>query len=260
MTKARTLADNYAADINQVSAGVGITGGGTSGTVTITNDMATSINAKGDLVVGTANDTYSRLAVASTAGYVLTVDSAEATGVKWGAISAGGMTLLSTTSLSGSSVTVSNISQDYNSLFIMISEVGIASNNAILSIRPNSATTTFYGAGTTFFATANYGAAYAENTTITAGTNYLRYNDGSGNWALWLYNYASTTGNKGAFLTYGYRGAIPSISSNDVIQTAGTMGGYYYTASAITSLNLTLVPYAGSPTFNAGNVKIYGVK
>lgn len=85
MTKARTLADNYAADINQVSAGVGITGGGTSGTVTITNDMATSINAKGDLVVGTANDTYSRLAVASTAGYVLTVDSAEATGVKWAA-------------------------------------------------------------------------------------------------------------------------------------------------------------------------------
>jgi hypothetical protein len=86
MTKARTLADNYAADINQVSAGVGITGGGTSGTVTITNDMATSINAKGDLVVGTANDTYSRLAVASTAGYVLTVDSAEATGVKWAAV------------------------------------------------------------------------------------------------------------------------------------------------------------------------------
>jgi len=85
MTKARTLADNYAADINQVSAGVGITGGGTSGTVTITNDMATTIAAKGDLVIGTGNDTYNRLAVASTAGYVLTVDSAETTGLKWAA-------------------------------------------------------------------------------------------------------------------------------------------------------------------------------
>jgi hypothetical protein len=43
------------------------------------------VDAKGDLLVGSANDTVSRLAVASTAGYVLTVDSAEATGVKWAA-------------------------------------------------------------------------------------------------------------------------------------------------------------------------------
>jgi hypothetical protein len=83
MTKARTLADNYAADISGITAGTGITGGGTSGTVTITNDMATAINAKGDLIIGTGADAYSRLAVASTAGYVLTVDSAETTGLKW---------------------------------------------------------------------------------------------------------------------------------------------------------------------------------
>ena len=85
MTKARTLADNFAADINAVSAGTGITGGGTSGTVTVTNSMATAIDAKGDLVVGTGADTFSRLAVASTAGYLLSVDSAEATGLKWAA-------------------------------------------------------------------------------------------------------------------------------------------------------------------------------
>jgi hypothetical protein len=35
MTKARTLADNYAADINQVTADAPLTGGGTSGTVTV---------------------------------------------------------------------------------------------------------------------------------------------------------------------------------------------------------------------------------
>jgi hypothetical protein len=83
MTKARTLADNFAADINGITAGTGITGGGTSGTVTITNQMATTIDAKGDLVVGTGADAFGRLAVASTAGYVLTVDSAETTGLKW---------------------------------------------------------------------------------------------------------------------------------------------------------------------------------
>lgn len=90
MTKARTLADNFAADINGITAGTGITGGGTSGTVTITNQMATTIDAKGDLVVGTGADTFGRLAVASTAGYLLTVDSAEATGLKWSAPAAAG--------------------------------------------------------------------------------------------------------------------------------------------------------------------------
>ena len=93
MTKARTLADNFAADINAVSAGTGISGGGTSGTVTVTNSMATAIDAKGDLVVGTGADTFSRLAVASTAGYLLAVDSGEATGLKWAAPAAGGKVL-----------------------------------------------------------------------------------------------------------------------------------------------------------------------
>lgn len=45
----------------------------------------TIIDAKGDLIVGSAADIATRLAVASTAGYVLTVDSAEATGLKWAA-------------------------------------------------------------------------------------------------------------------------------------------------------------------------------
>ena len=93
MTKARTLADNFAADINGITAGTGITGGGTSGTVTVTNSMATAIDAKGDLVVGTGADTFSRLAVASTAGYLLSVDSAEATGLKWAAPAGGGKVL-----------------------------------------------------------------------------------------------------------------------------------------------------------------------
>jgi hypothetical protein len=93
MTKARTLADNFAADINGITAGTGITGGGTSGTVTVTNSMATAIDAKGDLVVGTGADTFSRLAVASTAGYLLTVDSAETTGLKWAAPAGGGKVL-----------------------------------------------------------------------------------------------------------------------------------------------------------------------
>jgi len=71
-------------DIEGVTAGTGISGGGTSGTVTITNSMATAIDAKGDLVAGTGADAFSRLAVGSN-NTVLTADSAEATGLKWAA-------------------------------------------------------------------------------------------------------------------------------------------------------------------------------
>ncbi len=82
MTKARTLADNFAADINGITAGTGITGGGTSGTVTITNDMATTITAKGDLLAGTGNATYDNLAIGNN-GDTLLADSSASTGLRW---------------------------------------------------------------------------------------------------------------------------------------------------------------------------------
>lgn len=88
MSKARDNANNWAADITAVSAGVGVTGGGTSGAVTVTNDMATTIDAKGDLVVGTGADTYVRVAVGSN-NQVLTADSATTSGVKWATADAG---------------------------------------------------------------------------------------------------------------------------------------------------------------------------
>ena len=102
-------------DITGVTAGTGISGGGTSGDVTVTNSMATAIDAKGDLIVGTGADAFSRLAVGATNGQVLTVDSAEATGLKY-ATPAGAttnFTLLNaggTATTSGSTVTVSGIS------------------------------------------------------------------------------------------------------------------------------------------------------
>ena len=69
-------------DITSVTAGTGISGGGTTGDVTITNTMATTIDAKGDLVAGTGADTFSRLAVGAN-NTVLTADSSTATGLKW---------------------------------------------------------------------------------------------------------------------------------------------------------------------------------
>ena len=82
MTKARVNADNASADIQGVTAGTGLSGGGTSGTVTLTNGMATTIDAKGDLVVGTGADTFDRLAAGST-GDTIVADSSTSTGLRY---------------------------------------------------------------------------------------------------------------------------------------------------------------------------------
>jgi len=94
-----------AGDITGVTAGTGISGGGTSGTVTVTNSMATAIDAKGDLVPGTGADTFARLAVGAN-GTVLTADSAEATGLKWATPTSTAFVGCSLTN--GSEITVAN--------------------------------------------------------------------------------------------------------------------------------------------------------
>jgi hypothetical protein len=108
------IASGATGDIEGVTAGVGISGGGTSGTVTITNSMATAIDAKGDLVVGTGADTFSKLTVGAN-GTVLTADSAEATGLKWVTAGGGGKVLqVVSATTSTSSTTTSSTFADNN--------------------------------------------------------------------------------------------------------------------------------------------------
>jgi len=117
---------NDVGDITEVAAGTGISVASGTGPIptvsintavtadlttaqTLTNKTLTSpvlttpslstIDAKGDLIVGTADNTIGRLAV-GTNDYVLVAASGETTGLKWAAPVAGGMTLINTSSMS----------------------------------------------------------------------------------------------------------------------------------------------------------------
>ena len=81
-----TWITNDVGDITAVTAGTGISGGGTSGAVTITNSMATTITTAGDVLYGTGSGTFTRLGI-GTAGQVLTVNGG-ATAPSWAATAA----------------------------------------------------------------------------------------------------------------------------------------------------------------------------
>ena len=77
-----TWITNDVGDITAVTAGTGISGGGTSGAVTVTNSMATTMTTKGDLVPATGSGTFARLAVGNN-GETLVADSSTSTGLRY---------------------------------------------------------------------------------------------------------------------------------------------------------------------------------
>ena len=88
-------------DISSVVAGSGLAGGGTSGAVTLTVDT----DAKGDLIVGTAAATATKLSVGPDT-YVLTADSGTSSGLTWASPTTGDITgVTAGTAISGGGTT-----------------------------------------------------------------------------------------------------------------------------------------------------------
>ena len=294
MTKARTLADNFAADINGITASSPLTGGDSTGTVTVgvqagttaqsgavqltdstastsTTTAATpnsvksaydlanaaiaklTIDAKGDLLVGTANDTVSRLAVASTAGYLLSVDSAEATGLKWAAPGGGGggLTLLETLSLSGTvnSVTSSTISGSYKNLVILGVNVSCGSGNLDGTYRFNG------DSGSNYIISGINGQDGSAAGEGSAGTSFpfptvSVDNNFNGMQVLTIFRYTDTT-----------RRLVTIFGNGNISSGSNTryrfLTGHYKGSSAITSL--TFARAQTDQSFATGNIYIYGV-
>jgi hypothetical protein len=147
-----TWVTDAAGDITGVTAGTGISGGGTSGTVTVTNSMATAITTAGDLIKGTGSGTFDRLGIGST-GQVLTV-SAGAPAWATPSASASGMTLIARTDFSSvASQAFDNVfTSTYRTYMIVIEKIfaATAADDVQLQWRyagPTTATASYYGAG-----------------------------------------------------------------------------------------------------------------
>lgn len=184
------------------------------------------VDAKGDLISATAADTPARLAVGSN-DQVLTADSTTATGLKWATpANAGSMTLLSTTTLSGTSTTVSSISQSYTNLFIWIVDLTFSAA-AYPKISAGGAAGAFSGttAGAAF-SSDNFWTNYSS--TSHKSTNILIPNYTSASYLKILKAFGASLNNNYSFDSAGRfeskTSAVDAITIGSVAGTA-TIGG-----------------------------------
>jgi len=212
----------------------------------------TIIDAKGDLIVGSAADTAARLAVGGTNGHVLTVNSGATNGVEWAAVSGGGITSLASGSLSGTSVNLTSISGSYQNLRLIVRKVYFGSN-ANLRFKVNTTGNNsqfkrhYGGAGGSTTTTA---AAETSATTIDANEN--AYINDSGNvhtTILDIDDYTSTT-NKLYRLRSWYR-----ISGGSDARQGFILDGAVITSSAVTEIEII-----GTSTFSGGTYELFGIK
>jgi hypothetical protein len=208
------------------------------------------VDAKGDIIAATANDTPARLAV-GTNGQVLTADSTAATGLAWATASGGGYTELASGSLSGTSVALSSISSSYKDLQLVIKGATWGTGASAIRVQVNAITTGYQivaalAAGSSGFTYAlNGGSRWRMPTDATqdntSDQNMYVFN---------VYDYSATNDTKlgsvdFAFITGGnprvYAGGVALIGADAAIST------------------LTISVESGA-TFNGGTYILYGVK
>jgi len=208
----------------------------TNGTINLINP-----SAKGDLFAGSAANTYTKLSVGAN-NTVLIADSTTATGLKWGTPTSGGMTLLSTTTLSSTTV-ISSINQTYRNLFLIISGISTNAGVGAVTITPNSLATS-----TDYTGVYRGNAASGTASKIDLGVDNFAASNTSNVFQLTIANYAQSTSKPLSWSGRFAAGAGATV-------TPIVFGGAIMSSAAITSL--TFANSAGS--FNAGTVLVFGV-
>lgn len=203
------------------------------------------VDAKGDLIAATANDTPARLAVGAN-GTVLTADSAEATGLKWAtpAAAAGGLTLIKTQTIGSavSSVTVTDaFSATYDNYLITVnSGVGSVDGNCQLIL---GGTTSGYYMGGYYLGTTS-------STLVGFNTN---------NGSYWSGTYYSTTAHSG-HINLQNPFLAKNTTFNSILIGASTANyfanytGYLNNTTSYTAFTLT----PGGGTITGGTIRVYG--
>ena len=212
-------------------------------TTGMTNPMTTT----GDTIYSSSGSTPARLAIGST-GNVLTVAGGVPT---WAAPSAGGgMTLLSTTTLSGASTTISSISGAYKNLYFVMSGV-TRSTAGVTGIRFNANSGSVY-----FRLIRNWLPASSISSSSTTETlleipwAYGADAANADNIAfMTIHNYSSST-------TYKLTDALSyQLRNSPSEKYMEENRGVFESNTAITSIVFS----ASSGTFSTGTVLLYGV-
>jgi hypothetical protein len=220
-----------------------------NGTAWTTVGSSSPLTTKGDIYG--YSTTNARIPVGSN-NQVLTADSTQTLGVKWATPATGSMTLLSTTTLSGTTTTISSISQSYSKLYLSVYGVTNATASP-LSIWPNNSTSTtgeicIRGvAGTPTWAATTSGALYLVGQT---SAQYLIPNNASNGFSVYIDAYTTSNADK-PFQMYG---EYPDNADGNPLPTMGA-GGIKQTA-AITSLVFSC---QSTGSFTGGTVLVYGV-
>lgn len=210
----------------------------------------TIIDAAGDLIYGTSNDTPARLAI-GTANQVLQVNSGAtapewvtaAGGANWSLLNIGG------TSLTGASTTISGLS-GYDDYLVLINRAGASAANMFFQVQINSYTTPYNNAGGKYNSNAAYSVSNWEDAAdTTAGSWTLAKQASSGSYISGFLRIEG--GNTSGIKIAHYSGIAEGGTNSFHYWSAGTAAD----TNVISSLKFLC---SGGTAFDEGTVYIYG--
>ena len=220
----------------------------------------TIINAAGDLIYGTANDTATRLAI-GTAGQVLQVNSG-ATAPEWVTAASGGMTLISTINASAAtSISFTAIPNTYKHLLLVWEDCyQNSSSDVYWFARFNNDSDSDYRIRTIYRTSGAllYTSAYeggiggAYQRAVIGPTANGDDVEGNSFGRMWIYDYANTT----TYKHFDYTSHSRSVGGNAVDHWVWAYGSYQDSGNA--AIDRVDLIRSSTQTLT-GTFKLYGV-